>query len=106
MRFALALFLTTLSFSASAVTNFVYTFDGNLNKAESRLVKKQIIALTLKQYESSEVVVEAAYSCTTTPMRKVFCAVSLVSETGILGAASLTVNREDNTVTTTAHEID
>lgn len=103
MRIILITLLIALSSYSFAEVGFNDSGRGDLNKNEAKTVENAITRLVNDEYEGDTYYIEVEYSCTSTPMMKVFCTVSISSEGGMLGAGVVTYDRFDNTAKITSH---
>jgi hypothetical protein len=70
---------------------------GQLADSEKNAVESYIVSY-IEKHEDKAASVSVDYSCTNTPMLKIFCAVSFVSELGKLGASAIKYDRNTNQV--------
>ena len=105
MRTVILIISCLLNLTAFASPKFASTDNGNLKPAEVKTLKTAIFKLAINKYEASYMSVSIDYSCTKTPMMRVFCAISLNSEGGTLGAATAIYDRNKKTAYINEHEI-
>lgn len=96
MRSLYFLAIIFISVCSVAEVTFKKVNNGDLRSSEVQHVQALINQLGIEEYHAQSGSVEVEYSCTTTPMMKVYCSVSLNSEFGRLGAAVLSLDRNEN----------